>query len=41
MIAGNVSALFGAVRAVSSERVDYGSAALPYMLAGGVSVSGK
>jgi len=41
MVAGNVAALFKAVRAVSRERVDYGSAILPYMLAGGVSVSGK
>lgn len=41
MIAGNVAALFKAVRAVSRESVDYGSAILPYMLAAGVSVSGK
>ncbi|MBU0928313.1 MAG: TldD/PmbA family protein [Spirochaetes bacterium] len=41
MVAGNVGSLFGSVRAVSRERVDYGSAVLPYMLAGGVSVSGK
>lgn len=41
MIAGNVGALFGAVRAVSQERVDYGSAILPYLLAGGMSISGS
>ncbi len=40
MIAGNVGTLFESLRAVSSEQVDYGSALLPYVLAGGVSVSG-
>nr|HPM73090.1 metallopeptidase TldD-related protein [Spirochaetales bacterium] len=41
MIAGNVAKLFESVRAVSAETVDYGSGVLPWMLAGGVSVSGK
>ena len=41
MIAGNVAKLFESVRAVSRETVDYGSGVLPWMLAGGASVSGK
>lgn len=41
MIAGNVGQLFGAIRAISKERVDYGQAVFPWVLAGGVSISGK
>ena len=41
MVAGNVATLFKSIRAVSKESVDYGSAILPYMLASGVSISGK
>ncbi|TFG83957.1 MAG: TldD/PmbA family protein [Spirochaetales bacterium] len=41
MIAGNIGKLFREIRAVSRERVDYGSAVFPWVLAGGVSISGK
>ena len=41
MLAGNVAALFSSVRAVSKESADYGSAILPWVLAGGVTISGK
>ncbi|HCM27548.1 MAG: TldD/PmbA family protein [Treponema sp. GWB1_62_6] len=41
MIAGNIASLLGSVRAVSSERIDYGQAVLPWVLAGGVTISGK
>lgn len=41
MLAGNIAELFSAVRAVSTEHVDFGSAILPYVLAAGVSVSGS
>ena len=41
MVGGNLAALFNAVRGVSRERIDYGSACLPWLLAGGVTISGK
>jgi PmbA protein len=41
MIAGNAARLFEAVRAVSRERKEYGSFVAPWILSGGVSVSGK
>lgn len=41
MIAGNLAELFESARAVSSERVDYGSAIVPWLLGGGVTISGK
>jgi PmbA protein len=41
MLAGNVGSLFGAIKAVSRERIDYGSGRLPWVLAEGVSISGK
>jgi len=41
MIAGNVAKLFQSVRAVSKERVDYGSGVLPWITTGGISISGK
>ncbi|HUW71407.1 MAG TPA: metallopeptidase TldD-related protein [bacterium] len=41
MIAGNIASLFQSVRAISSERVNYGSAIMPWILSGGVSISGK
>ena len=41
MLAGNVAGLFGSVRAVSKEYADYGSAILPWLLSGGITISGK
>lgn len=41
MIAGNLASLVSEARAVSAERVDYGSSILPWLLAGGVTISGK
>jgi PmbA protein len=41
MLAGNVAALFNSVRAVSKESADYGSAILPWVLTGGITISGK
>jgi len=41
MIAGNVAKLFQSVRAVSKERVDYGSGVLPWVLSGNIGISGK
>ncbi|MBN2875983.1 MAG: TldD/PmbA family protein [Spirochaetales bacterium] len=41
MVTGNVAALFKSTRAVSKESADYGSAVLPWILSGGVSISGK
>jgi PmbA protein len=41
MIAGNLADLLLAVSAVSRERVDFGSAVLPWVRAGGVTISGK
>lgn len=40
MIAGNLASLFGSISGVSRERINYGSACLPWIAAGGVSVSG-
>lgn len=40
MVAGNLARLFGSIRAVSAETVDFGSAIMPWVLAGGLSVSG-
>jgi len=41
MVAGNLAELFSSISAVSRERVNYGSACLPWVVAGGVTVSGK
>ncbi len=41
MIAGNLADLLLAVTAVSRERIDFGSALLPWVRAGGVTISGK
>lgn len=41
MLAGNLASLFSSIRAISKESVDYGSAVLPWVLAGGVTVSGS
>ena len=41
MIAGNLAELFKTIIDISSERVDFGSAILPYVHAGGVTISGK
>ncbi len=41
MVAGNLAELFMSISAVSRERVNYGSACLPWVVAGGVTVSGK
>jgi PmbA protein len=41
MVAGNVAEILKNVRAVSRERVDYGSALFPWVLTGGVHISGK
>jgi len=41
MVAGNLAELFASISAVSRERVNYGSACLPWVVAGGVTVSGK
>jgi PmbA protein len=41
MIAGNLADLLLAVSAVSRERVDFGNAVLPWVRAGGVTISGK
>ena len=40
MIAGNLIALFQAIAAVSQERIDFGSALLPWIYAQGVTISG-
>lgn len=41
MIAGNLASFFESIRAVSKERVDYGSGILPWVLGSGVHISGK
>ncbi len=41
MISGNMAELFHTVRGISMERVDFGDALLPWVVAGGVTVSGK
>ncbi|MBU0936487.1 MAG: TldD/PmbA family protein [Spirochaetes bacterium] len=41
MIAGNLAQLFSNIKAVSKERINYGSAILPWLLAGPVDISGK
>ena len=41
MIAGNLADLFKSIKDISAERVDFGTAILPYVHAGGVTVSGK
>lgn len=41
MIAGNLAELFKSIKDISAERVDFGSAILPYVHAGGVTISGK
>lgn len=41
MIAGNAARVLESVRAVSRERKDFGAMVGPWMLAGGVSISGK
>ncbi len=41
MITGNVARLFESIRAVSRERVDYGTAVYPWVLAGGVGIAGE
>lgn len=40
MIAGNLIALFQSIAAVSQERIDFGSALLPWIYAQGVTISG-
>lgn len=41
MIAGNLEKIFNDVVAVSSERIDYGNALLPWIHVSGVTISGK
>ena len=41
MIAGNLAKLFSDVKAISRERVNYGSAILPWLQAGPADISGK
>ncbi|NLA10763.1 MAG: TldD/PmbA family protein [Firmicutes bacterium] len=41
MIAGNFAEIFKSITAVSRERIDFGSALLPWVAASGVTVSGK
>ena len=41
MISGNLAELFANVKAVSTERIDFGTAILPYVRASGVTISGK
>lgn len=41
MIAGNLAEIFRNIKDISSERVDFGSAILPYIHTGGVTISGK
>lgn len=41
MIAGNLAEVFRNVKEISSERIDFGSGLIPYLLTTGVTVSGK
>ena len=41
MISGNLLELFKNIEAISQERIDFGSAILPYIHASGVTISGK
>ena len=41
MISGNVSELFNKIKAISKERINFGSAVYPWLLASGLTVSGK
>ncbi len=41
MISGNVSELFNKIKAISKERINFGSAIYPWLLASGLTVSGK
>jgi PmbA protein len=40
-IAGNLADLLLSISAVSSERIDFGRALLPWVRAGGLTISGK
>jgi PmbA protein len=41
MIAGNLGALFKDIRAISKESINYGSGILPWVLSGGITISGS
>ena len=40
MIAGNLGNLFNDIRAISREEINYGSAIMPWILSGGITISG-
>ena len=41
MISGNLAEVFQNIKEISSERTDFGTALLPYVLSSGVTISGK
>jgi PmbA protein len=41
MVAGNIGAIFSAIKGVSRERINYGSECYPWVLTSGVTISGK
>ena len=41
MVAGNIGAIFNAIKGISRERINYGSECYPWVLSSGVSISGK